>query len=81
MSRTRAAIAACTLALLAACSGGNTPAKADAGATPDTAANTAANQAPHRPKILQPIDRARTASDSMAARAARMNAATDSIIH
>jgi hypothetical protein len=76
MIRTRSIIAACTLALLAGCGGARTPQKA---ATQADTATHAASQA--RPKIFEPIHRATAASDSMAARAARMNAATDSILH
>ncbi len=84
MIRTRTIVAACTLALLAGCSGTGTSQKAAAKA--DTVIQTAkpaqsASQPAKRPLIFQPVDRARAASDSMAARAARMNSATDTIIH
>lgn len=80
MRYTRSILAACTLALFAGCSGAASTHNAPAAAQTDSPAQ-AANQAQPRPKIFQPIDRARTVSDSMAARAARMNAATDSILH
>lgn len=84
MIRTRSIVAACTLALLAGCSGIGTSQKAAANA--DTATQTtppaqSASQPHKRPLIFQPVDRARAASDSMAARAARMNSAADTIIH
>ncbi|MEJ2185495.1 MAG: hypothetical protein P8Z36_06110 [Gemmatimonadota bacterium] len=85
MIRIRSIIAACTLALLAGCNVVKTPQK-DATTQTDTATQTAkpaqsASQAPHRPLIFQPVDRAKAASDSMASRAARMNAAADTIMH
>lgn len=84
MIRYRTIIAACTFALLAGCSTAKTP--QNAAAQTDSVAQAGApaqttSQPRKRPLMFQPVDRARAASDSMAARAARMNAATDSIIH
>ncbi|MEJ2215396.1 MAG: hypothetical protein P8099_02160 [Gemmatimonadota bacterium] len=81
MIRTRIIITAtaCTLALLAGCSGAGSTHNAAAATKADSTANTAIK--PQQRKLFEPIDRAKAASDSMAARANRMNAATDSIMH
>lgn len=85
MIRIRSIVAACTLAFVAGCTSPGTSQKA-AATQSDTASHAASPaqslpQASQQPAIFKPIHRAAAASDSMAARAARMNAATDSIIH